>query len=148
LYNLDILTTGWAAFAVADGPPAQQWPASNGKSIGMITSGANSVAMFDYVAFNEEIEVAFTSTGDLTGFGATAPQFTFDPNTNLMTSVNNQIPDDGRGRTFFINPAITDSRFVPGTGGNPYSIYAAYVGTQNGRPNIFYYDTLWKTGDR
>jgi hypothetical protein len=149
LYDLDILTTGWGAFGIADGPPANTWPASNGKSIGMITSGANSVAMFDYVAFNSEIQVAFTTGGaGVTGFGATAPNFTFDPNSNLLLSVNNLTPDDGRGRAFAINTAVTDSRFVPASGGGTDTIYAAYIMMQNGRPNQFIYDTLWYTGSR
>lgn len=147
LYNLDIMTTGWAAFGISDGVPGT-WPTSNGKSIGMITSGANSVAMFDYVAFGSRIEVAFTTAGGLTGFGATAPQFTFDPNTNALVNVNNLDPDDGRGRTFHLNPAVTDSRFVPASGANPAMIYAAYVMTQNGRPNQLFYDTLTYAGSR
>jgi hypothetical protein len=55
----------------------------------------------------------------------------FDPATDKMSSVINTTPDDGRGRTFRLNPAVTNSRYDPGT----RKIYAAYLMTQNGRPD-------------
>jgi Domain of unknown function (DUF1735) len=142
LYNMDIMTTGWAAFGISDGVPGT-WPSSNGKSIGLITSGANSVAIFDFAVFGSRIQNAFTAAGGFTGFGATAPQLTFDPNTNALVNVNNLDPDDGRGRAFHLNPADS-SRYDPATG----TIYAAYIMVQNGRPNQFIYDTLTYTGPR
>jgi Domain of unknown function (DUF1735) len=147
LYNMDIMTTGWAAFGISDGVPGT-WPTSNGKSIGLITSGANSVAIFDYAVFGSRIQNAFTTAGGFTGFGATAPQFTFDPNTDSLINVNNLDPDDGRGRAFHLNTAVAGSRFVPGSGGNPAMVYAAYIMVQNGRPNQFIYDTLTYAGSR
>ncbi len=144
LYSLDIETDGWAAFSISDGTPLT-WPSNNGKSIGMVTSGPASVKMFDYIS-NGFVQVVFSSDNvSLSGFGATAPQFTFDPNTNLMVSVNNTDPDDGRGRAFSLNtdPADT-SRYDPATG----TIYAAYIMHQNGRPPQFIYDTLVYQGSR
>src|SRR3712207_7121312 len=49
----------------------------------LFRSGAGSNKMYDYWGFHDYIQVAFTSglTG-ATGFGATAPQFNFDPNTD------------------------------------------------------------------
>ena len=56
----------------------------------------------------------------------------------------NLIPDDGRGRAFAINPAVTDSRYDPAT----KTIYAAYLMFQNGRPTQYIYDTLVYKGSR
>ena len=70
--------------------------------------------------------------------GHSALQFTVEPNTDKLLSVVNLVPDDGRGRTFFLNPAVPDSRYDPAT----QTIYGAYEMTQNGRPNQFIYDAL------
>jgi len=129
-YEFTILTTGWGAYGINDGPPSNTWPTL----VGVVTSGANSVILSSEVG---NLQPAFAG-GSITGFGATEPQFTFDPNTNLLVSVVNLVPDDGRGRTFFLNPAVPDSRYDPAT----QTIYAAYEMTQNGRPNQFIYDTL------
>jgi hypothetical protein len=64
--------------------------------------------------------------------------FTFDVATDKLVSVTNTTPDDGRGRAFFLNPAITTSRYDPAT----KTIYAAYMLKQNGRPDMAIYDTL------
>ena len=137
LYQLTILTSGWGAYGINDGPPALTWPTD----IGLVTSGPNSV-----VFSSQELgplQPAFAG-GSPTGFGATVPQFTFDPATDKLVSVVNLAPDDGRGRTLFLNPAVTDSRYDPAT----QTIYAAYEMTQNGRPNQFIYDTLVYRGPR
>lgn len=136
MYQLTILTTGWSAYGINDGPPALTWPTN----VGLVTSGPNSVVFSTEVG---SLQPAFAG-GSITGFGATEPQFTFDPTTNNLISVVNLVPDDGRGRTFFLNPAVTDSRYDPAT----QTIYAAYEMTQNGRPNQFIYDTLVYRGPR
>ena len=137
LYKLTILTSGWGAYGINDGPPSNTWPTN----IGLVTSGPNSVTFSSQELGN--LQPAFAG-GSITGFGATAPQFTFDPATDKLISVVNIIPDDGRGRTLFLNPAVTDSRYDPAT----QTIYAAYEMTQNGRPNQFIYDTLVYKGPR
>lgn len=138
-YKLRIRTVGWGAFGIADGG-TYDWPSNgDGTSIFMITSGTNSVDFFDTWGFGDYIQVAFTTGGaGATGFGATAPRFTFDPATDKLVSVINVIPPDSRNRLFRINPAVTDSRFDPAT----KSIYAAYILSQTGRPDQFIYDTL------
>ena len=136
MYQLTILTSGWGAYGINDGPPALTWPTN----VGLVTSGPNSVVFSSDVGNSQP---AFAG-GAITGFGATEPQFTFDPTTNKLISVVNLVPDDGRGRTFLLNPAVTDSRYDPAT----QTIYAAYEMTQNGRPNQFIYDTLVYRGPR
>jgi len=144
-YRLRIKTVGWAAYGISDNLPAT-WPSNpDGTSIGLVTGGANSVRFFDYFAFGTFIQVAFTAgNAGATGFGATAPRFIFNTGTDQLTSVINDIPDDGRNRAFRINPAVTNSRFDPAT----KTIYAAYIMSQNGRPDQFIYDTLTYTGPR
>lgn len=131
-YDLHINTVGWGAYGIADGTP-MDWG-----TIGMVTSGANSLV------FDAGSQVAFTAGGSQTGFGATNPQFTFDPATNLLIEVKNLVADDGRGRAFKLNPAITDSRYDP----TSKTIYAAYIMSQNGRPPQYIYDTLTYIGSR
>jgi len=131
-YTLRIKTSGWAAYGISDNAPAT-YPFD----IGMITAGANSVALYN-TAFAAGFQPAFTSTGDPTGFGATSPVFTFDLSTNILLSVVNSSPPDARGRAFAINAAVTDSRYDPAT----KTIYAAYFLKQNGRPDMAIYDTL------
>jgi hypothetical protein len=63
---------------------------------------------------------------------------TFDLATDKLLSVTNTTPDDGRGRAFEMNPAVTTSRYDPAT----KTIYAAYFLKQTGRPNLAIYDTL------
>jgi len=118
-YNTDITTTGWGAYGIADGV-TNTWATP----IGLVTSGAASVTL------SEGIQVAFTAAGDATGFGATDPQYTFDPATDQMIEVINLVPDDGRGRQFHLDPAQT-SYFDPAT----HNVYAHYIMVQNGRPD-------------
>lgn len=138
-YSLRIKTVGWSAFSISDNLPGT-WPSNDdGTSIGMVTKGKASVRLFDYWAFGDFIQVAFTAgNAGETGFGATAPRFIFDPATDQLVDVVNDIPDDGRGRVFELNNAITDSRYDP----NTKTIYAAYLLKQNGRPDMLIYDTL------
>src|SRR5690349_199912 len=107
-YSTDITTTGWGAYGIADGV-TNTWATP----IGLVTSGAASVTL------SEAIQVAFTAAGDATGFGATDPQYTFDPATDQMIEVVNLVPDDGRGRAFHLDPAQT-SYFDPAT----HNVYA------------------------
>jgi len=144
-YVMRIKTVGWAAFGISDNLPGT-WPSnSDGTSIGMITGGPNSSRLFDYWGFDDFIQPAFT-TGNAagTGFGATAPRFIFNTATDALVDVVNDTPDDGRGRKFRINPAVSDSRYD----GSSKKIYAAYIMSQNGRPDQFIYDTLTYRGPR
>lgn len=144
-YTLRIKTVGWDAYGIADGLTGD-WPSnSDGTSIFMITSGANSVKFFDNWGFGDFIQVAFTTNLDAaTGFGATAPKFIFDLTTNALTDVVNDAAPDPRNRAFMINPAVTDSRYDP----VGKKIYAAYIMTQTGRPNQYIYDTLTYVSSR
>lgn len=132
VYKLKLRSTGWGAYSIADGVTA-----TYDKDFDFGTAGANSNTMFSNYR-GDFLLPAFTSALAPTGFGATTPLFIFDNATNLLTDVQNTTPDDGRGRTLQINPAITDSRYDPDT----KTIYAAFIMKQNGRPNQFFYDTL------
>lgn len=132
-YDLHMSTVGWGAYGIADGG-SYDWG-----QIGFVTSGASS-NIFDIGA-----QPAFTTGGaSQTSFGATNPQFTFDPVSNNLVSVTNLKPDDGRGRAFAINPAVTTSRYDPST----QTIYAAYLMYQLTRPTQYIYDTLYYLGPR
>lgn len=138
-YGLRIRTVGWAAYGISDNLVGT-WPSNgDGTSIFMITSGANTVDFWDEWGFGTYIQPAFTTgNASATGFGATSPRFVFDLTTDKLTDVFNTTPDDGRGRRFSLNPAVTDSRYDPAA----KIIYAAYRMHQNGRPDQFIYDTL------
>ena len=136
-YNLTQKQLGWAAYGIADGE-THTWPSL----VSLVTASATAVDVS--TAEEGPLQPAFTPGGGTTAFGATTPRYIFDQTTNALVSVVNTTPDDGRGRTLYVNPAITDSRFDP----NTRTIYAAYVMTQNGRPNQFFYDTLTYVGPR
>lgn len=104
-YQLRIKTVGWNAYGISDNLPGT-WPSNaDGTSIFLITGGPNSVRMFDEWGFGDFIQVAFTTANaSATGFGATAPRFTFNTATDALVNVSNDAPDDGRGRAFRLNP--------------------------------------------
>jgi len=144
-YSLRIKTVGWTAYGIADGVTAT-WPSN----IGLVTAGASSVTIDDYLR-GDDLQPAFTGTtgvpgtiGSPTAFGATTPLFVFEPATDKLIDVRNTTPDDGRGRFLHLNAAITTSRYDPAT----RIIYAAYIMTQTGRPDQQIYDTLTYVGPR
>jgi len=132
-YSLRFQLKNWAAYGIVDGGGSNPWP----NNIGFETTGPNSNVINTESAYGY-LQPAFTSALAITGFGATQPQFTFDPVTNNLISVTNLVPDDGRGRKFKLNPAVTDSRYDS----VHQVIYAAYIMSQNGRPDQEIYDTL------
>jgi len=136
-YQLVQRTTGWAAYGIADGP-TYTWP----NNVVFATTGASSNTF--NTTQDGGLQPAFTSSGGTTAFGATGTNFTFDPVTGKLLSVVNLVPDDGRGRAFAINPAITTSRIDLAT----KTVYAAYIMSQNGRPPQYFYDTLYYIGPR
>jgi hypothetical protein len=136
-YNLTMKLVGWADYGIADGD-TYTWPSA----VSMITSGPASITILTQETGPGQ--PGFTSDGGITSFGATAPQYIFDPATDKLINVKNLAPDDGRGRAFQMNPAVTDSRYDPAT----RTIYAAYLMTQIGRPNQEIYDTLTYVGPR
>jgi hypothetical protein len=137
-YRMRIKTVGWSAYAIADNLPGT-WPTN----IGLVTAGSSSVTIIDYLR-GDNLQPAFSAgatpsvLGAATAFGATSPMYTFDPATDKLVSVVNTTPDDGRGRFLQLNTAITTSRYDAST----KTIYAAYIMKQNGRPDMFIYDTL------
>ena len=144
-YSMRIKTVGWTAFGISDGVTGT-WPSN----IGLVTAGASSVSIIDYLR-GDDLQPAFTGTtnvpgtiGAPTAFGATTPLFIFDPVTDKLVDVQNTTPDDGRGRFLHLNAAITTSRYDAAT----RTIYAAYIMTQNGRPDQQIYDTLTYVGPR
>jgi hypothetical protein len=146
VYKLRVKTTGWATYGITDGVTADYPLSASGLGIGLVTNGASSNGFFNYFR-GDDLLPAFGVVGSAlspTAFGATTPKFTFDDATNRLINVENTTPNDGRNRTLLLNPAITDSRYDPAT----KTIYAAFIMTQNGRPNQFFYDTLTYIGPR
>lgn len=140
-YNITFKMLDWdAAYGISNQVIA--WPAAYG--LELITTGGNTVKMFS-PAHGAFIHVAYTSAGGATGFGSTQPKFTFDLATNKMT---NAVNDFVGARTFIMNPAVTDSRWVPvGPGGKPI-LYAAIIMKQAGRTDLQIFDTLRYVGPR
>jgi len=131
MYSLSFQMKNWGGYGIIDGGGSNPWS----QNVGVVTNGLNTVLIDIGGSYAQP---GFTASLAATSFGATKPQYTFDLTTNNLISVTNLTPDDGRGRTFHLNPNITDSRYDPNTG----TIYAAYIMSQNGRPNQEIYDTL------
>ena len=126
-YTMKIKTTGWAAYGIESGIE-RTWPSK----IGLATNGANSVTINNYHRSGDHLQPAFADGASATAFGAATPLYVFDMATNKLSNVVNQDPDDGRGRAFAMNPAVTDSRYDPAT----KTIYGSYFLKQTGRPNM------------
>jgi len=124
-YSMNLTLTGWGAYGISDGPTLP-WPGN----VQLVTNGAASVTMTND-ATGSNLQPAFTAAGDITQFGATNPQFTFDPATDQLIGVTNLAPDDGRGRNFHLNAAAGPSYFDPAT----KSVVMHYIMVQNGRPD-------------
>jgi hypothetical protein len=137
-YTMDMTLKGWGAYGISDGPTLT-WPSN----VQFVTNGAASVTMTND-ATGTNLQPAFTSAGDITQFGATNPQFTFDPNTDQLIDVDNLTPDDGRGRDFHINAAAGPSYFDPAT----RSVVLHYIMVQTGRPDQTIDITLTYVGPR
>ena len=136
-YRLTQKSVGWGAYSgFADGV-SYVWPSAMGfRTKGALTNGFENPS-------SGILQPMFLVGGGTSALGATDPAFTFDASDKLV-SVTNDAPDDGRGRQFVINPAVTDSRYDPAT----KTIYMAYIGSQNGRPPNYLYDTLVYIGPR
>lgn len=147
-YGLEINTKGWAAYGITDDNVFYPWGTAT-ESINLITGGPNSVRFFDEWGFGDFIQVCRTGVGGTgaSGFGATAPRYTFNTATNELTNVSNDIPNDGRNRAFRINPAVTPPA---GNFWNPANrkILASYIMSQNGRPDQFINCILTYRGPR
>ena len=139
-YSFTQESVGWGAYGIADGPPSYTWP----NNVNFQTTAQYSDVTYEGSIGEKFLQLAFTTGGGTTGFGATSPEFTFDPATDALVSVVNTTPDDGRHRALALNPAVTDSRYDASTG----TIYAAYIMTQGGRPPQYIYDTLVYQGPR
>jgi hypothetical protein len=124
-YTMNLTLTGWGAYGISDGPTLP-WPGN----VQLVTSGSASVTMTND-ATGANLQPAFTTAGDITQFGATDPQFTFDPATDQLIEVTNLAPDDGRGRNFHLNAAGGPSYFDPAT----KSVVMHYIMVQTGRPD-------------
>lgn len=140
-YAAKVLTQGWGAFGITDEPVFYDWGPPGTATIFLITGGPNSVRFFDDWGFGDFIQICHTGVGGggNSGFGATAPRYTFNTATNEIISVTNDIPDDGRGRVFYKSttvfpgaPGANDGNYwTPGT----KKILAEYYLKQNGRPD-------------
>ena len=138
-YSMEITLAGWGAYGISDGP-TNSWPGN----VQLVTSGSSSVTMTNDALGGSNLQPAVLATGDLTQFGATDPQFTFDPATDALIDVTNLAPDDGRGRGFHLNTAAGPSYYDPAT----KSVVAHYIMVQNGRPDQTIDITLTYVGPR
>ena len=132
--------------------PANDRPAVNvatpwswGGEVFLITSGGATNDLFDDWGFGDFIQPIQTSTGTLSGFGSTAPRFTFDPATDKLVMVVNKVSNPANGRAFMIdpNPAL-DSKWDAATG----NVYAHFIMTQPGFQPLLIADTLIYQGPR
>ena len=138
VYSLTIKTSGWSAYGISDGP-TRSWPTN----VHLVTVNANTVSYFD-PSGGSVLQPAFTTAGGTTAFGAATPSYSFDLSNDKLISVVNTTADDGRGRTFKLNTNATVNGYDPGT----KKIYAAYLMTQNGRPDQEIYMTFTYVGRR
>ena len=129
VYELTLRLDNWAAYGSSDGATGI-YPSE----IGIVTAGPNTVTL-SYAGFGA-LQPGFTGgAGTITGstaFGATTPKYTFDLANDKAISVVNTTPDDGRGRTLYIDPGTTTSGYNPAT----KIIFLEYYMTQNGRPDM------------
>ena len=129
VYKLNLRLDNWEAYGISSGI-ADDFP----NEVSLITAGANSVTISHSGGSN--LQPGFTGgVGSITGatqFGAASPKYAMDLATDKVSSVVNTTPDDGRGRTFFLDPATTTSAYNPAT----KVLYIEYVMTQTGRPDM------------
>lgn len=135
-YAAQVRTQGWGAYGITDEPVFYNWGPAGSPTIFLITGGPNSVRFFDDWGFGDFIQICHTGVGGggNSGFGATAPRYTFNTATNQIIAVTNDIPDDGRGRAFYVSPTVVPPAgnfWDPGT----RKILASYYLKQNGRPD-------------
>jgi Domain of unknown function (DUF1735) len=117
------------------------WPW--GGPVMLETISGTTVALFDDWGFGDYIQPIQTAAGVYSGFGSTAPRFTFNNATNKMVAAVNAFPNPANGRAFQIDPAI-DSYWDPGT----KNIYAHFIMTQPGFQPLYIADTLLYLGPR
>ena len=132
-YQFKVRQKGWGDYGAAD----TEVVVNADSNFALVTSGPHSVT------FGFGAQFAITRTGVLI-LGVVNPQFTFDSVTNYLIKVENLVPDDGRGRKFRLDSAITDSRYDRET----KIVYMAYILMQNGRSDLHFYDTLTYIGPR
>lgn len=96
------------------------WPGD----VWLVTTGANTVNLFDNWGFGTYILPIQSSTGSWSGFGSTNPRFTFNLATNELTAVTNSTVGT---RTFVIDPT-GPNYFDPST----HAVYASFFMNQAG----------------
>jgi hypothetical protein len=139
VYDLNITTSGWAGYGISDNLPGDYG------NVALSTTGLYSCIFLNLQA-GGNLQPGFTAgNAGITGFGATAPNFVFD-SSNKLVNVFNSVPDDGRGRSFSINPAATaDENLYDPTN---KVVKANYLFHQNGRPDCTVKMTLTYVGPR
>ncbi|MET0636426.1 MAG: DUF1735 domain-containing protein [Chitinophagaceae bacterium] len=144
VYTLRLYQTGWAAYSIADGVSDEYG------DIELVTTGSSTVIINNTNVAADSRALHPLLTGGLgvasgtSVLGAVKPQFSFDLTSNAFIAATNLEPDDGRGRVFEPNAAVTDSHFDPVT----RNIYMSYALKQIGRPNLVFKDTLLFKEDR
>ncbi len=130
VYKLNLRLDGWDAYGISSGIAGDY-----NANFELVTSGANSVTTNALAPSGiKDAQPGFTggvnSITGYTSFGATAPKYSFDA-TDKVSSVINTVPDDGRGRAFYLDPASTTSRWTS----SPRGVKVEYYMKQNGRPD-------------
>ena len=115
------------------------WPGD----IYLVTTGANSVAFFDAWGYENYYHPIQTNTFGWSGFGSAAPVFTFDESGKIIKAENWWI-NPSNGRSFELNPAVTDSRYDEAT----KTVYAAIIMNQPTFAGLIINDTLVFKRDR
>lgn len=85
-----------------------------GGPVWLVTTGGNSVNLFDDWGFGQNIQPFITNTGGYSGFGSTDPFFRIDPATNKVVEVKNSVINPSNGRAFQLDTSL-DSYYDPAT---------------------------------
>lgn len=116
-----------------------------GGNVHLVTTGPNSVKLFDDWGFGDYIQPIQTNTFTYSGFGSTAPKFFFDLSSDKLTNVVNDFPNPPNGRAFIMDtdPNL-NSKFDPAT----HNVYADFIMTQPNFGPLKIADTLFYVGPR
>lgn len=105
--------------------------------VDLVTSGTSSDVQFWPGAQANAIPLWNTSSSGASYYGSCAPNYTFDPNTNLITSIKNSYINPSNGRTLSLNSADV-SRYDPSS----KTVYASFIMNQPGLQPVYIHDTL------
>lgn len=134
----DAVYTLKTRFRAADRPTVNtsttwEWP----WEVALITTGTSSVKMYDIGGYDLFARPIQTNPPGWSRFGQVEPSFVFDPATDKVTSVTNDIPSS-LGRALEQDATVTTSKFDPSN----RNVYVTYIMTQPGFGPLQISDTL------